>query len=99
MNKSLLNEAIDDTVVAGAGVAPLARLPDAQVFARDPEDYTQENIDDTIQRLTKILARQRKARQDDAEVKDTAAKLKKTNTVARKKKAGKLAADPMETKV
>lgn len=79
-------------------VSPLARLPDAQVFARDPEDYTLESTADTIERLRKIVARQRKARNDDNQVKEAAAKLKKVNTAAAKKKAKtKIAADPLET--
>lgn len=77
---------------------PLANLPNAQVFARDPEDYTSENLADTIARLAKNVARYRKARADEAAIKEHAAKLKKTNEAAAKKKAkSKIAADPMET--
>jgi hypothetical protein len=79
-------------------VLPLDKLPDAQVFSRDPEDYTQENTADTIARLTKLVARYRKARQDGEELTTLAAKLKKTNAAAKRKKA-KLAADPMETTI
>jgi hypothetical protein len=83
--------------VATTGVAvPLAKLTDTQVFARDPEDYTTENVTDTIARLSKIVARQRKARQDEADVLAQAQRIKKTNAAARKKKAP---ADPMETKL
>lgn len=82
----------------GADVLPLDKLPDAQVFSRDPEDYTTENIADTIARLSKIIARQRKARADSEELTLIAAKLKKTNAAAKRKKA-KLAADPMETTI
>lgn len=78
----------------------LNRLPDAQVFARDPEDYTAEGVADTIARLSKIVARQRKARQDDAAIAAAAATIKKTNATARRAKARKSApADPMENKV
>jgi hypothetical protein len=83
---------------AGADVLPLDKLPDAQVFSRDPEDYTQENTADTITRLSKIIARHRKARQDSEELATIAAKLKKTNAAAKRKKA-KVAADPMETTI
>jgi hypothetical protein len=90
------NGAGANTDVAVPAVSPLARIPDAQVFARDPEDYTVESTADTIERLRKIVARQRKARDDEAQVKEAAAKLKKTNTAAARKKS-KLAADPLET--
>lgn len=75
---------------AGAGASVLSKLPDAQVFSRDAEDYTQEAIEDTIARLQKIVARQRKARQDDAEIAELTAKIKKTNKVAGKKKTQNL---------
>lgn len=65
---------------------PLSKLSDTQVFARDPEDYSTETTADTIARLTKIVARQRKARQDDQEVAALAAKMKKANAASRKKK-------------
>lgn len=88
--------------VAGAGdtgsADVLRRLPDAQVFARDAEDYDAESLKDVMERLAKVVARKRKARQDDALVAEQAAKMKKANAAAKKKKpAGKLAADPMET--
>jgi len=95
----------DELMVAGSDVgvddstSVLARLPDSQVFARDPEQYGEAEMVDTIERLSKILTRMRKARQDDALVKEAAAKLKKTNAAAKKakaKKAGKVPADPME---
>ena len=78
-----------DDVSAGAGATVLSKLPDAQVFSRDAEDYTQEAIEDTIVRLRKIVARQRKARQDEAEIVELTAKIKKANTVAAKAKAKK----------
>ena len=74
---------------AGAGTAVLNRLPDSQVFSRDAEDYTQEAIEDTIARLQKIVARQRKSRNDEAEISELTAKLKKANAVAAKAKAKK----------
>lgn len=93
------NEAAADNVAAGTGVSPVEKLSDAQVFARDPEDYTEESTADTIARLKKVVARQRKARQDSEAVAEAAVKLKKINVAARKKKAGKVAADPMETTI
>ena len=89
--------------VVGAGDAGgadvLRRLPDAQVFARDAEDYDAESLKDVMERLAKVVARKRKARQDDALVAEQAAKMKKANAAAKKKKkpTGKLADDPMET--
>lgn len=85
-------------VAADPDVLSLDKLPDAQVFSRDPEDYTQENTADTIARLAKIVARHRKARQDSEELAAIAAKLKKTNAAAKRKKS-KVAADPMETTI
>jgi len=75
-----------DTPVASNSADVLSKLPDAQVFSRDPEDYTQEAIEDTIARLQKIVARQRKARQDDAAIAETLLKVKKANAAATKKK-------------
>lgn len=57
----------------------LSKLPDSQVFARDPEDYTTETTADTIARLSKILVRIRKARNDDAEIVALTAKAKAAN--------------------
>jgi hypothetical protein len=96
-----------DAQVSDAGAAspssPVTKLSDAQVFARDPEDYTEENTADTIERLRKILARHRKARQDAEQVMAEAAKLKKANAKPKKAAATKakpsLAADPLETKI
>ncbi len=97
----------NDAQVPDAGAAspssPVTKLSDAQVFARDPEDYTEENTADTIERLRKILARHRKARQDAEQVMAEAAKLKKTNAKPKKAAASKakpsLSTDPMETKI
>lgn len=72
-----------------SGVAPvgiLTKLTDAQAFSRDPEDYSKEDVADTIARLHKHVARQRKARDDEAAFKDSAAKIKKANEVSKKKK-------------
>lgn len=91
----------DAGTVCSAG--PVTKLSDAQVFARDPEDYTEENIADTIERLRKILVRHRKARQDAAQILEEAAKLKKANAKPKKSAASKakptLSADPMETTI
>ena len=93
---------VPDAVPDGSA-GPLTRLSDAQVFSRDPEDYTEENTADTIERLRKILARHRKARQDAQQILDEAAKLKKANAKPKKSAASKtkpaLAADPMETTI
>lgn len=63
----------------------LSKLPDSQVFSRDPEQYTAENTADTIERLRKVVARIRKARADDAEMTTLTTKIKKANkTKARK---------------
>jgi len=87
--------------VAGPATAataePLKRLPDAQVFARDAEDYDAESTADVLERLRKVVERKRRARRDDADVAAKAAKMKKVNAAAAKKKAPKVAADPMET--
>ena len=82
-----------ETVAAANGAAtaaaasPLTRLTRAQVFARDPEETTQEDIDFIVAELRKINERNRKARQDDEAVAAGAAKIKKANAAAKKKKA------------
>ena len=78
-----------DTPAAGpVDTAPvLNRLTRAQVFARDPEETTQEDIDFIVAELRKINERNRKARRDDEAVAAGTAKLKKTNAAAKKKKA------------
>lgn len=81
--------AATDAGAVGAGASVLNRLPDSQVFSRDAEDYTQEAIEDTIVRLQKIVARQRKSRNDEAEISELTAKIKKANAVAAKAKAKK----------
>jgi len=78
-----------DTPAAGTVDNPpvLNRLTRAQVFARDPEETTQEDIDFIVAELRKINERNRKARHDDAAVAEGTAKIKKANAVAKKKKA------------
>lgn len=78
-----------DTPAAGSVDNPsvLNRLTRAQVFARDPEETTQEDIDFIVAELRKINERNRKARRDDEAVAAGTAKLKKTNAAAKKKKA------------
>lgn len=88
-------ETLGDNSADTTGVSIVAKMTDTQVFARDPEDYTTETTADTIERLRKILARQRKARADDEAVAATAAKFKKVNAAAARKKL-KAGADPME---
>ena len=91
-----------DTPAAGPVDNPsvLNRLSRAQVFARDPEETTQEDIDFIVAELRKINERNRKARADDAAVAEDTAKLKKLNAAARKKKdSGKLAANLLDTKL
>lgn len=88
-----------DSAAVAAGTGPLRRLPDAQVFARDAEDYDAESMRDVLERLRKVVERKRKARRDDVAVAEQAAKMKKANAAASKKKAKPLAADPMETTI
>ena len=78
-----------DTPAAGPVDNPsvLNRLSRAQVFARDPEETTQEDIDFIVAELRKINERNRRARRDDAAVAEGTAKIKKANAVAKKKKA------------
>jgi hypothetical protein len=78
----------------------LSRLTRAQVFARDPEETTQEDIDFIVAELRKINERNRKARADDAAVAEGAAKIKKANAVAKKKKdTTKVAANILDTQL
>lgn len=70
-----------------APVGILTKLTDAQAFSRDPEDYSAEAVEDTVARLSKHVARQRKARDDEAAFKESAAKIKKANETSKKKKA------------
>lgn len=86
-NNNLDAKSGNDSATSDTAVTALSKLPDAQVFSRDPEDYTTETIEDTITRLRKIILRQRKARQDEAEVAELTAKIKKANKAAGKKKA------------
>jgi hypothetical protein len=90
----------DHTTVAAAAVAVVDRLPRAQVFARDPEEMTPDNLAQVVEELTKINLRNRKARDDDAAIAEAAAKMKKTNAANKKKpKAGAMPADIMEVKL
>ena len=96
---ALPNESVNNNSTDSGGPNTLASLPDAQVFSRDPEDYTTENLADTIRRLRRIMERQRKARQDDAEIAELTAKLKTANAAAKKTKATKAAkASPTKVK-
>lgn len=90
-----------DTPAAGPVDNPpvLNRLTRAQVFARDPEESTQEDIDFIVAELRKINERNRKARRDDAAVAEGTTKIKKANVAAKKKKAGPLPADPLDAKL
>lgn len=73
--------------------SPLEKLTRAQVFARDPEELTTDNLLQVIEEITKINLRNRKARADDAAIAASAAKIKKANTATRKKKAAPTLAD------
>jgi hypothetical protein len=78
----------------------LSRLTRAQVFAKDPEETTQEDIDFIVAELRRINERNRKARKDDEAVAEGTAKLKKANTASRKKKgAAPLPADLLDAKL
>jgi hypothetical protein len=78
----------------------LNRLTRAQVFARDPEETTQEDIDFIVAELRKINERNRKARKDDEAIAEGTAKLKKANAATRKKKgAAPLPADLLDAKL
>jgi len=91
-----------DTPAAGPVDNPsvLTRLTRAQVFARDPEESTQEDIDFIVAELRKINERNRRARKDDAAIAEGTAKIKKANVAAKKKKdAGKVAANILDTKL
>jgi hypothetical protein len=78
----------------------LNRLTRAQVFARDPEETTQEDIDFIVAELRKINERNRKARKDDEAIAEGTAKLKKANAATRKKKGtAPLPADLLDAKL
>jgi hypothetical protein len=94
------SESATDNAVVANSPAPLERLVKAQVFARDPEQITPVELDFVIVELTKINVRNRKARKDDEAVTAMAAKVKKTNVAAKKKKAtGAMPADILEAKL
>jgi hypothetical protein len=95
----MVNATSSHTLSSSADVgtgSPLSKLSDAQVFAKDPEQFTDEDVSETVERLKKILGRYRKARQDSAEIAEAAAKIKATNTKARKTKAKKSSAQVFE---
>lgn len=83
---------------APSTASPLTKLTDLQVFSRDPEKWDQESLEDAIERITRIVLRHRKARQDQAEMTERAAKLAKHNAKAKPKKK-EPAGDPFEEKV
>ncbi len=73
---------------------PLDALPDAQVFSRDPVDYTAETLAETIARLKPIVERQRKARKDAAEIAFLAAAIKTKNAKVKKPSKAKAKQSP-----
>lgn len=80
-----MNEVDDGSTGNNAGPPnPVDRLSNAQVFAHDPEAHTPASLDLIIERLRPIIARQRKARDDEAIVLAQQALVKK-----RKKKVPK----------
>lgn len=81
---------LPDPAVA-ADDTPLSKLTTTQVFALSPEAFTPETVAEAAARLAPILARYRKARQDEATLRETAAAIKKTNATAAKAKAKKKA--------
>jgi hypothetical protein len=79
---------------------PLAKLTRAQVFARDPEEMSPQDIAFVIEELTKINLRNRKARKDEEALTQGIAKIKKANVAAKKKKStAALPADILEAKL
>jgi hypothetical protein len=91
-----------DHATTDVAASPLSRLTRAQVFARNPEEVTQADLQFVVEELTKINIRNRKARQDDALLADGLAKIKKANAAAaaKKKKApSKVAANILDTKL
>jgi hypothetical protein len=80
MNEMAACSTCDNTSVAG----PVGRLSNAQVFAHDPEAHTPASLDLILERLRPLIAKQRKARDDEATVLAQQALVKK-----RKKKAPK----------
>ena len=73
-----------------------AQLGLPEVFSKDPEQYTDQDVAEVIARLTKTLARFRKARQDSQEIAEATAKMKATNTKARKTKSKKTSTQVFE---
>ena len=64
---------------------PLSKLPDSQVFSRDPESIDAETLEDITCRMTAISERLRRQRGDVAVV-DATAKAEKTARKPRGKK-------------
>ena len=95
------DDAADTPAAVPVGNPPvLNRLTRAQVFARDPEDMTQEDLAYVIEELRKINERNRKARKDDEAVAEGTAKMKKANAATRKKKAAEpFPADILDAKL
>jgi hypothetical protein len=60
-------------------INPVTSLTNTQAFARDPLLHTKETLDDIVARLRPIIARQRKARDDDAIVAAEQARIKQLN--------------------
>lgn len=97
MEAKLETDTPDAVAVSNPG--PVARLTRAQVFARDPEQVSAEDIAFVVEELTKINQRNRKARKDDEAIAAGVAKIKKANAAAKKKKAPTVAADILDTKL
>lgn len=87
-------------VTDGDCASPLAQLPDAQVFSQDPTSYTKDDLAVVVERLQKIVAKMRRARQDDAVVAAEIEKAKNANKKSKKPKKGKksisVSDDPLE---
>lgn len=84
----------------GTDFIAVDKMTRAQVFSKDVEETTREDLDFIIDELKKINARNRKAREDDAILADSIAKIKKANAATRKKKAAPTTPDDlMETQL
>jgi hypothetical protein len=80
-----MNEVADGSTGNNTGLTnPVERISNAQVFAHDPEAHTPASLDLILERLRPIIAKQRKARDDEATVLAQQALVKK-----RKKKVPK----------
>jgi|TARA_R110000822_G_scaffold147482_3_gene286491 hypothetical protein len=84
----------------GSAFIAVDKLTRAQVFSKDVEETTREDLDFIIDELRKINARNRKAREDDAILAESLTKIKKANVATRKKKATPTTpTDLMDTKI